>query len=76
MTLNEISRIVEIVFKLEKGSVNENTTSADIMQWDSLGQFSLIDYLDKNYNNFTKKAPDLLMASSVKELYEMGMKDL
>lgn len=76
MELNEISKIVEKVFNQEKGSVNEKTTSADIEKWDSLGQFSLIDYLDQHYNNITKKKPDLALASSVKELYDMGLKDL
>ena len=76
MNLNEISRIVEKVFNLKEGSVNENTSSAEIEKWDSLGQFSLIDYLDQNHDNITKKKPDLALASSVKELYEMGLKDV
>lgn len=76
MEIHEIAKIVEKVFDQEKGSVNEDTTSADIEKWDSLGQFNLIDYLDQNHDNITKKKPDLALASSVKELYEMGLKDL
>ena len=52
MTLDEVAKIVEKVFNLKKGSVNVETTSADIEEWDSLGQFSLIDYLDKKVSNF------------------------
>jgi len=76
MTIDEVAKIVEKVFNLKKGSVNAETTSADIEEWDSLGQFSLIDYLDKNYKNITKKNTDFLTASSVKELYDFGLKDL
>lgn len=76
MTIDEVSIIVEKVFNLKKGSVNAKTTSADIEEWDSLGQFSLIDYLDKNYKNITKKNTDFLTATSVKELYDLGLKDL
>ena len=76
MELKKIVEIVEKVFECEAGTVNENTTSADIENWDSLGQFQLIDYLDENYDNITKKKPELATASSVKELYEMGLKNL
>ena len=48
MNINEIVKIVETVFECEKGTVNENTSSADIENWDSLGQFQLIDYLDED----------------------------
>lgn len=76
MELKDIRAIIENVFNLEKGSVTDETTSADIEKWDSLGQFSLIDYLDTKHNDITKKKPDLAIASSVKELYDFGLKDL
>jgi acyl carrier protein len=76
MSIDEVATIVEKVFNLKKGSVNAETTSADIEEWDSLGQFSLIDYLDQNFKNITKKNTDFLTASSVKELYDSGLKDL
>ena len=75
MTKNEICKIVEKVFKLKNGSVNENTTSSEIEQWDSLGQFALIDYMDKNFNNITTKKNHIAMATSIKELYDFGLKD-
>ena len=76
MNINEIIKIVETVFECEKGTVNENTSSADIENWDSLGQFQLIDYLDDKYDGITKKNKNLTTASLVQELYEMGLKDL
>ena len=76
MNIDKVYEIVEKVFECNKGTVNENTTAADIENWDSLGQFQLIDYLDKNFNEITKKIPELAAASSVKELYDLGLKDL
>lgn len=76
MEINQVIKIVEKVFECDKGIVNENTTSADIENWDSLGQFQLIDYLDENFDGITKKNKDLTTASSVKELFDMGLKDI
>ncbi len=76
MEIKKVIVIVEKVFDCEVGTVNENTIAADIENWDSLGQFQLIDYLDENYDSITKKKPELATASSVKELYEMALKDL
>lgn len=76
MEYKKICNIVEKVFKLEPGSTNENTKSADIPEWDSLGHFLLIDYLDENFDEITKKKKDLAIATSIKDLYESGLKDL
>ena len=76
MDIKKVIEIVEKVFECEKGFVSENTTSADVENWDSLGQFQLIDYLDDNFDGITKKNKDLATASSVKELFDMGLKDL
>jgi len=76
MKINEVCEIVEKVFSLKKGSVKATTTSADIEKWDSLGQFALIDYLDKNFKKITTKKNNLAIATSVKELYDFGLKDL
>lgn len=76
MEIKKVIEIVEKVFECEVGTVNENTISADIENWDSLGQFQLIEYLDVNYDSITKKKPELATASSVKELYEMALKEL
>ena len=47
----EICRIVEDCLKLKKGSINENTKSSDVEEWDSLGQISIVMFLDKKYND-------------------------
>ena len=76
MKHEEIIKIVEKVFECKPGEVNQDTSSADIENWDSLGQFQLIDYLDENFDNITKKNKSLTTASSIKELYDMGLKDI
>ena len=74
MTLEETAKIVEKVFECKPGEVNSETTAADIENWDSLGQFRLIDYLDENFDNITKKQKSLATASSVKELLRWDLK--
>ena len=74
MNINEVIKIVEKVFECKPGTISENTTLLMLKNWDSLGQFQLIDHLDENYNGITKKNKNLTTASSVKELYEMGLK--
>ena len=76
MDIKKVIEIVEKVFECEANYVNEETMSSDIENWDSLGQFQLIDYLDQNFDDITKKKPELATASSVKELHELALKDI
>lgn len=73
MEKEKICRIIEDVFELPKGSIDVDATSADIEDWDSLGQFSILEYLDKNYNDVTITYPALAQASSIIELYNLGL---
>ena len=75
MTKKEIIQIIKKVFLIDH-TINEDATSADIDEWDSLGHIELINYIDQNYNDFTEKNPELIQASSIDELYEFGLKKL
>jgi acyl carrier protein len=76
MKKNEICRIVEECLKLKKNLINENTKSSDIEEWDSLGQISIVMFLDKKYNNITKDNPNYMTASSITDFYEAGLKNV
>ena len=76
MKKNEICRIIEDCLKLKKDSVNENTKSSDIEEWDSLGQISIVMFLDKKYNDITKDNPSYMTASSIADFYEAGLKNV
>jgi acyl carrier protein len=72
----EICRIVEDCLKLKKNSINENTKSSDVEEWDSLGQISIVMFLDKKYNDITKDNPSYMTASSIVDFYETGLKNV
>jgi acyl carrier protein len=72
----EICRIVEDCLKLKKNSINENTKSSDVEEWDSLGQISIVMFLDKKYNDITKDNPSYMTASSIVDFYEAGLKNV
>jgi acyl carrier protein len=72
----EICKIVEDCLKLKKNSINENTKSSDVEEWDSLGQISIVMFLDKKYNDITKDNPSYMTASSIVDFYEAGLKNV
>jgi len=72
----EICRIVEDCLKLKKDSINENTKSSDVEEWDSLGQISIVMFLDKKYNDITKDNPAYMTSSSITDFYEAGLKNV
>ncbi len=72
----EICRIVEDCLKLKKDSINENTKSSDVEEWDSLGQISIVMFLDKKYNDITKDNPTYMTSSSITDFYEAGLKNV
>ena len=76
MELKDICKEVEIALHMKQGSINENSTSSDIEDWDSLGHITLMMHLDKKFNDITKNKPEFMTAVSIKDLYEAGLKDI
>ena len=76
MTKDQICRIFENCLKLKKDSINQNTKSSEIEEWDSLGQISIVMYLDTKYSDITKENPGYMTASSVDDFYEAGLKNV
>ena len=76
MEKKQICLEVAKALKLKAEQVNENSSSSDMDNWDSLGHISLIMHLDKKYNDLTKDKPEYMTATSIDDLYEAGLKDV
>jgi hypothetical protein len=76
MKIKQICLLVEECFELSSGSVSENTVSADLADWDSLGHFALLEYIEAKFPGSIDSNPGLAQASSIIELYEMGLKEI
>jgi hypothetical protein len=72
----EICKILEECFEMPIGSINEKMVSSDISDWDSLGHFALLEFIESKYPGIIEKYPQLAQASSVEELYEEGLKNI
>lgn len=64
-------KIVEEATGAEPGSVNANSTSADIQGWDSLGHLSIISSIIDYLGEGAEEDPRLASADSVQELLEI-----
>lgn len=65
--------ITGIAEALEVGSstLNANSRSSDIEEWDSLGHISVMSYLDRTYNEITERVPDFASATSVQDILDL-----
>lgn len=76
MELNQISKLVEQCFELPDGSVSTEMISADIPDWDSLGHFALLEFIEAKYPGTIDANPGLAQASSIAELQEFGLRNI
>jgi hypothetical protein len=76
MNLKEICNLVEECFELPDGTVKPEMISGDIPDWDSLGHFALFEFLESKFPGFIDSNPGLAQASSILELYELGLKNI
>jgi len=47
---NRLEKIIREVFDIEAGTIDENWTSDDIPDWDSVGHLNLIMEVEKEFN--------------------------
>ena len=76
MELKNICALVEECFELNSGSVSENTVSGDLTDWDSLGHFALLEFIESKFPGAIDSNPGLVQASSILELYDLGLKKI
>ena len=57
--------------EVEYSTLNANSRSSDIEEWDSLGHISVMSYLDRTYNEITERVPDFASATSVQDILDL-----
>ncbi len=76
MEKKAICTLLEECFEIPKGSITDGMGSGDVSDWDSLGHFALLEFIESKYPGIIEKYPELAQASSVFELYELGLKNI
>lgn len=64
-------KIVEEATNSDSGSINIESTSADIDGWDSLGHLSIISAITDHLGEGFEEDPRLASADSIQELLEI-----
>jgi acyl carrier protein len=76
MNINEVCKLVEECFELPDGSVSAETVSTDIADWDSLGHFAILEFIEAKFPGVLDANPGLAQASSISDLHELGLKKI
>ena len=76
MNIDQVCREIETALNLKQNTLNKDSSSSDVEEWDSVGHIYLMMHLDTKFNDVTKDKPQYMTAVSVKDLYEAGLKDL
>ena len=67
---------IERALDLQKGSLGENSSSADYNSWDSLGQVDIILALDVLFDGKVNAIPEMADANSVPKIIDVLIRHL
>jgi hypothetical protein len=68
LTKQELISLIEDALEIESGSLDENSVSEDIDEWDSLGHLNFLIALDTRCNGKAGEISELATASSLSEI--------
>lgn len=68
---DNIFKIIEEALELSKGSINIDSSQANVENWDSLGQLSILSALDEQSGGKVADIPELAGALSSKEIIDI-----
>jgi acyl carrier protein len=71
MQIQEVISLVAKALDENPTKINEQTTSDQVDNWDSLGHIQIMQALDEAYDEVTTKIPELGSATSVHEIYTL-----
>ena len=66
---SDILALVADALGVSKDLVNENSTSADFIEWDSLGHLTILGELDEKFGDYYEENEDLAAALSIREIF-------
>lgn len=71
MQQDQLCELVSRAIGVERSSVDIETKSMDLPEWDSLGHISVLMAIQEHFGESFQEDPALASAVSVKELYEV-----
>ena len=74
----ELEKLLEVIadgLDVEQSSVNIDTKSSNVEEWDSLGHLTLLMKLDEEFDDISEKIPEMASAGSIQEIYDLIKKN-
>ena len=68
MTKDELFNIIEESISIDKDEITDETSTENVVGWDSLGHITLLSELDEITGGASADIPELANVSSIKEL--------
>ena len=69
-----IKKIIAKSLKIELSKINENSSSKNVEEWDSLGHLTILMSLDKNFKGKLNSISELSNCDSFKKIYKTLVK--
>ena len=66
----QVLSIVATALEVEEGSINFETKSSDVAEWDSLGHLAVLSKISEEIGDKYDESQELASSSSVKEIFE------
>ena len=66
---SDVCDLVAEALGVSKSLVNEDSSSADFAEWDSLGHLTILGELDEKFSDYYEESEELSSALSVKEIF-------
>jgi acyl carrier protein len=69
--IEQLIKGIAEALEVDPSTINPDSRSSEIEEWDSLGHISVMSYLDKTYNEITERVPDFASATSVQDILDL-----
>lgn len=69
-----VKKIIAKSLKIELSEINENSSSKNVEEWDSLGHLTILMNLDKNFKGKLNSISELSDCDSFKKIYKILVK--
>ncbi|OFW79993.1 MAG: hypothetical protein A2887_06735 [Alphaproteobacteria bacterium RIFCSPLOWO2_01_FULL_40_26] len=70
ITEDKVISIVSAALEVDKNSININTKSSDILEWDSLGHLAILSKISEEIGDQYNESQELAASTSIKEILD------
>lgn len=71
ITVEQLCSEIASALEVADDTVNLDTQSVDLEEWDSLGHITILTRLDDLLDNISERLPALAEATSVREMWDL-----